>query len=390
MVESKPQSAPWRWKWLLPVLLAIAVYQMRPDKEVIIANAGYVNATQQTVDTVPVQTWIANYSFPQYRLTQEQLNAYNMHGWVLLPKVIPESVLDVLLEEAEQACSEQVHRRAVCQIEQLRWQLDHFRDFLLHGPLGGIVAQVTGAQGVRVNTEALFGLRHAKKDPEFFSYYYHTDTPGDHPGVFHGFPTGTKAAAVWFPLHAVNHTTQGGGIKVIDGYPMDNCKWRKCGGLVKPTKMNAPMNYSCDGCRLYHWQWRDCDKFFCKSWAGKASTLSFEKGDIVIWHSDMPHASQSVLDPSFKRHAFTVRFVDSEATMCDVSRTCGMWLPCCKDAVLKNGVKIHHHCWPQVYPTALKHEVNAHFASYPKPLMAPDGYQSTLWNVPKLAECDQA
>jgi len=163
-----------------------------------------------------------------------------------------------------------------------------------------------------------------------------------------------------------------------------------CGGVVVPTPSKTPKGVDCTGCgEALNYGWRDCTEGIgCRHHIDER-IINFGKGDIVVWHADMPHATQAIAKDSFVRYAFTVRFTESKAILCNLRISCGSWLPCCSKARLQNDLpgEAHGPCFPQVYPTVLEEEYKAHFAPISKPLIARPEQEALLHDVPIGREC---
>jgi len=186
----------------------------------------------------------------------------------------------------------------------------------------------------------------------------------------------------------VDAEVTGGGIKIVDGYPGSICKYKKCGGMLTARGPQSPKEYNCPSDCSARFSYRDCARNGCKDNVNQR-IISFKKGDIIVWHSDMPHATQSTKQVGFKRYSFTVRFVERDTVMCDVARSCGGWMACCKDTPLVSGQKVHSYCWPQVYPEVLDHEVKAHYGSTPKFVIADEAGEGRIKQVPASRDCDK-
>jgi len=378
-----------RGSWCAWIVAALAVVVVIDETELLttltrsragdagsVANSGWVESRQQTPAVKSEPTKLVNYGWTANTtcsVSPEDIEAFDRDGFVLVKGVLHPEALDIMLEEATKICEEQLLNRKICQIEQLRWQVNSFRDFMIYSELGCYAHQFIRGKGVRISTEALFGAQYNDQNPHFFSFGFHTDTPGGFRGRYHGFRSDNPGVSAWFPFHDLDDAVQGGSLQVVQGYPTENdCHYRACGGMVWPSVGKEPASY-------------DCSR--CGSWKPPVRTFTFKKGDVLFFHPDMPHATQPVRERGFTRHSFTMRLVDSDSVLCSVAMACGDWMGCCKDAELKVPQVIHSHCWPQIYPKVLDHEIAAHYSDTPKHLMGDLAWNDLVHTVAASPEC---
>lgn len=350
--------------------------RQRAEDASSVDNAGWVASRDQTPYVVAAPSKLVDFSWTANTtcsVTPDDVRAYERDGFVLVKQVLDPSMLDIMQEEAARICEGQLKRRGICQIEQLRWQVNSFRDFMFYSALGCFADKFIRGSGVRIATEALFGAQWNQQNPRFFSYGFHTDTPPGFPGRYHGFVSDTPGVSAWFPFHDLDDQTQGGSLNVLQGYPVENdCRFRDCGGRVLPSRSKKPASYDCTP---------------CASWNPPMRSFTFKKGDVLFFHPDMPHKTQPVIQPGFVRHSFTMRLVDSDAELCSVPMACGDWMGCCRDLRLESGQRIHSHCFPQIYPTVLDHEVAAHYSQTPKHLMGDLAWNDKAHTIPPTLDC---
>lgn len=354
-------------------------------------NKGAVECRDQTPDTpgepselFDFDWWRSNASC---KVSPEDVAAYDRDGYVVLRQVLEMEPLEALRKRAKELCSKQLQDRGVCQIEQVRWQVNIFRDFMLYSSLGCLMHNFVRGAGVRIQSEGLFGLQYNEVDPQFFSYSFHVDNSFKGHGVLHGFPTGTKAASVWFPFHDLDPDETGGSIGVVKGYPHTECKFSACGGMVVPSKSGPKLRGEDCFWKCVHEN--ACSPQGCHNFTRDSGMIvpSFRKGDVVIWHSDMPHRTQRVAMKGFERYSFTIRFIESDAELCNPGIACGGPLGCCKALPKEAGRKVHSPCYPQIYPKVLDHEVAAHYSSEPKILIGDKEHERSMYVVPPTPEC---
>eukprot|EP00415_Alexandrium_ostenfeldii_P001671 UN1671 len=182
-------------------------------------------------------------------------------------------------------------------------------------------------------------------------------------------------------MHDVDPDVTGGSVYVVDGYVGNkvkhHCKYLECGGQVWGTRSLMPRNLQCTA---------ECKKYIGPTYAEKRTTFKFKKGDAVFWHPEMPHMTQPVTKQDFTRHSFTIRFIESDAEVCNPQGNCGDWMGCCADLPPKNG-KVMNHCFPQIYPQVLDDEVAEHYSSIPKHLMGDQNWVDFFHTLPAASEC---
>jgi len=375
------------WKWLYMGKLTEAGAEAGQARDAAgVSNAGWVSSREQTPQIVQRPSELVDFPWKDLanvtcHLSEEDIRFYDQHGWVHVKQVLDPGALDLILDEAQSICKKQLATRGICQIEQLRWQVNRFRDFMLYSPMGCYAHLLIRGKGVRITTEALFGTQYNAKNPNFFSFHFHVDSMNSHRGVYHAFHSKTKGVSVWFPMHDVDPDETGGSIFVVDEFVGNNvshhCRLKECGGPVEVSRSLMPSNVECT---------KECSKYRQPGYEEMRKTFKFDKGDVVFFHPEMPHATQPIRRRDFTRHSFTIRLVESDAEVCNVGGNCGDWMGCCADLPLENG-HIYNHCFPQIYPQVLDGEVAAHYSSTAKHLMGDPAWNDLAHTIPRAPDC---
>jgi len=323
----------------------------------------------------PAKSLFADFQWPPLiNVTAEEVHTYEDDGFVVLQQVLDHALIDILHSAAERVCAHQMGARGACQYAQGRWQDDVLRDFLLYGPIGDLAHQFIQGSGVRVVNDGFFGVQHRKKEIWFSSFFPHVDHGGV-PGIFSGLNSYNRGVSVWMPLQEIDANTTGGSIFVYRNFSRGPCL-RKFG-----VRNTLPHNDSLPRMALpdFNQISSDCTD---RNLSKQEVTLSFKKGDVLVWHPNMLHRTQPVLKPEFTRYAWYARFVNSDSVycyphMCDIKTR-----PCCAGDLPLSGDTIHTPCYPQVFPSMLEHEVAAHLGDQPAPLMS---RSSSGWSVKDIA-----
>lgn len=274
-------------------------------------------------------------------------------------------------KEVRKWCLYDVLLTGSCQLEQTRWFSDLFRDWILHGPVGGLVAQVLNTPATRVYQEGAFGHRKVF-DKSMFSYEPHVDSSGT-VGFFGGVSTNTSGAALWMPLMDVDPVTDGGSIRIFKDWVNAPCK--HFFGVAETNVEPKTWNLMEHAAR-------------CNSDSVKKGEVvpTFKAGDVVIWHPDMLHATQDIFKMlPHVRYSWYARIIAADATSC-MYRCLPPSMPCCQPE-FGPGQTIQGACFPQTYPKTIPAEEQAHFGSTPRPLMTeyrglprgPGNYLGRYW-----------
>lgn len=320
---------------------------------------------------------------PIRKITVEEKKSWKEKGYVVLRNIIDPAALDIMLNESKKLCSNQLMFSKVCQVEEGRWQSDVFRDFLFHGPLGGIVHKFIGGN-LRVYQDGLIGLKYSITRPLFHSYQNHIDHQG-FPGKFGGLHSDTQGAAVWVPLQDIDTVTQGGNLAFFDGFASKGCHYTRGERSTSPDgQERLNMSFLEERCMNYS------EKQFNYT----PSTPSVKKGDLVMWYPSMLHRTMP-LQAHYTRYAWYARIVQGDSVLCK-RKDCG-WKgrPCCRGLNPEPGATIQTPCYPQIFPRFDPDELAAHFGPQPGPLVARDGMHSSKFageesdeEMPKVCRTD--
>merc|ERR1712032_464647 len=130
--------------------------------------------------------------------------------------------------------------------------------------------------------EGFFGHRYYSNDQQnhFFSYGPHVDT-SNQVGLSGGMRSDTVGLHVWMPLMDIDPEKDGGSVHIWPGFPDSLCPFAK---NYVPTHNQIVSHSAME---------RDCQRVMARS-----KILSLRKGDIGLWHQNMLHTTQPVLNPS--------------------------------------------------------------------------------------------
>jgi len=301
---------------------------------------------------------------PAPEVTEDMLRSYDQDGFIVLRNAIDPAVLEIMLQESQRLCTQQLHDFAVCRVRNSRWSNDVARDFLAFGPLGQLAAAFLRAATIRVKLDMFIGFEHRPRHPDFFSFTGHIDNNAGTPGFYGGLHPNASGVTAWIPLHDLDADTEGGSVSVWRGFPASDCKFVVPG----PVKLRPRLKPS------------EATARSCEEWARAAggveatkATLSFRRGDLVFWHPWMMHQTQEVKRAGFTRYAYFAYLIDGDAVLCTAVACGGKAFPCCRGNPERPGSKLQHPCYLEIHPHVLPSEEEAHFAPWPRPLVDEKG-----------------
>jgi ectoine hydroxylase-related dioxygenase (phytanoyl-CoA dioxygenase family) len=262
-----------------------------------------------------------------YRITADQIEAYDRDGVVLLPKLLAAGTeVDALRDAAERILAEE-KEGARNYFKRLRmWERDPgFRDLIFNSALGSAAAQLVQTDKLNLLYDQLF----IKEPGSNFSTPWHNDHPY--------WPVrGSQVVTIWIALDPV--TLANGGLEFVRGSHKQSRWYRPFttdlkGEIVSLYGKNGGDEYEdtpdIDGNR---------DKFDIVS-------FDLQPGDAIAFHSLMLHGAPGNTSGTTRRRGVSVRVAGRDVVYFDGP----VWNEDITNPRLKGGDPLDSDQYPVIY-----------------------------------------
>ncbi|HVY98090.1 MAG TPA: phytanoyl-CoA dioxygenase family protein [Dongiaceae bacterium] len=260
-----------------------------------------------------------------YHVTQDQIEAYDRDGVVLLPGLLNGDEVATMQEASERILGEETNG-ARNYFKRLRmWERDPgFHDLVFKSALGDAAAQLVQADKINLLYDQLF----IKEPGSNFSTPWHNDHPY--------WPVrGKQVVTLWIALDPV--TLSNGGLEFVRGSHKQSRWYRP---FTTDLKGYVVANYGKDGD-----EYEDVPDI--EGNRDKYDIVSFDlkPGDAIAFHSLMLHGAPGNTTATTRRRGVSVRVAGSDVVYFDGP----VWNEDITNPTLKGGDPLDSKQYPVIY-----------------------------------------